>query len=319
MAVPSQLCKRILLAWMVINVLYFHMAAPLEAGVHAQDTQVQLLMHWAEQVYLSPNGLSMQNVDATRPQHLENLAIMLGLALRSQLGYADNDPSLGPHFMELQGKTMRFLADTAAQYGYVNDPERFWRNYAVKAIQGGCNDYARQVFKTDPDTVFIPMLLLGEAAPENTVDPYPRSGRKTLTADDIIGVWADCGNKGAQLEIHKTGEGKYEGRLLSEGTYRITANGGWQSFRYFITFESFNTGSHLNMGSWNDAMYRVELVYVDYERRPSILDAYNKKLPPVIEHRRMMPGKISRITQGLYLDIKGTIDSSGPPPFQWKK
>jgi hypothetical protein len=326
----------------------------LDAGVSSQDFRVQELLSLAEQFFLIPNGASLQSIDATRSAHLENLSIMLGLVLRTQADYVQNDPSIANDFMELQGRAMLFLEETARQSGHLDDPERFWRSYAVEAIEGRSNEYVRRVFKVDPDALFIPSLLasssanegylvdagrvdvgagaspgsaagngvvlLGEEASENTIDPYPRSSPQALEADSIVGIWSDFSDSGARLELHKTGEGRYEGRLISVGNHKMSPAGGWQSFRFLITFESFETGSHLNLGSWNHAMFQMEMVYADYERPPSMFDAHNRKMPPVVEKRMRVPVRMSILNDQLFMRISDGLSSSAShPPYQWKK
>jgi len=337
----------------VLVVLVFTLFAQtplrLDAGVSTQDYRVRELLGCVEHFFLIPNGGSLQSIDTARSVHLENLAIMLGLVLRAQSGYAQNDQSLANDFMELQGRTMIFLEETARQSGHLEDPEHFWRGYAVAAIEGKCNEYARRVFKVDPEMAYIPMLLasagvdggafadagadassnaaaensvnlLREQAPENIIDPYSRSSPRSLEADSIVGIWNDFSDSGAQMELHKAGEGRYEGRLVSEGNRKMRTAGGWQSFRFLITFESFNTGSHLNMGSWNDAMYQMEMVYADYERPPSMIDVHNRKMPPVVEKRVRVPVKMSILNGQLFMRISDGISlSASHPPYQWKK
>ncbi|MHB8797513.1 MAG: hypothetical protein ACYDBY_03510 [Thermoanaerobaculia bacterium] len=340
----------------LVSAFFLQTPSQLDAAVSAKDKRLQGLLSWAEQLYLVPNGASLKSIDPARSAHLENLAIMLGLVLRPQIGYARNTQSLVDDLKDLQGRTMLFLAETAKRSGHLDDPERFWRDYAVEAIEGKCDDYARRVFKVDPDAVSVPSLLapsgvnrgslvdagsadagaaapsgsaagndvalLGESAPENLIDPYPRSSPhpQALEADSIVGVWSDFSDRGAQLELHKAGEGRYEGRLLSEGNRKMRTAGGWRSFRFLVRFESFNTGSHLNMGSWNHAMYQMEMVYSDYERPPSMIDVHNRKMPSVVEKRARVPVKLSILNGQLFMRISDGISlSASHPPYQWKK
>lgn len=322
-SIPVVLCMALLMC--CANPL----ASTAQAAISARSHQVQSLLDIAEQTYLFPNGLSLDNFDLARPTHLENLSILLGLVLRGQYWQTGNDQTLLDAFNELQGQTMIFLAETARNYGHHDDPERFWRGFAVLAMEGRCDDFVRRVFHVDPLSAVVPLVLrdgeagLGDVSPRtgdveappgpgesvsllnntanpNEIDPYGRSEPPGMAADDLVGTWSEYGNKGAQLQVTRTGEGTYEGRLLTMGRDPGLA-GGWQSCRYLFAAASVRQAGQMNMGSQSSVTFQTEIVYVDYQRTPSTLDAFNGKMPPVVEHRKRMTMNMARTAEGLVI------------------
>lgn len=88
-------------------------------------SRVEDLLKTVEQLYLRPSGEALKDVNIRDARHLENLSIMLGLVLRSQLPHVQSDPSRMSQFMELQGQTMLFLADLTVSGGAFGRPRAF--------------------------------------------------------------------------------------------------------------------------------------------------------------------------------------------------
>ncbi len=133
-------------------------------------SRVEDLLKTVEQLYLRPSGEALKDVNIRDARHLENLSIMLGLVLRSQLSHVQADPSRMPQFMELQGQVMLFLADLTVSGGHSVDPEHFWKEYGAEALKGNYMNHARTVYKVDPDGIAVPSLLGFSPTPPLPID-----------------------------------------------------------------------------------------------------------------------------------------------------
>lgn len=132
--------------------------------------QVEPLLSVVEQNFLGPSRMKLSQIDIRNARHLENLAILLGLALRSQITYVQADQTKIPCFIELQGQTMLFLADLTVAGGHTQNKEKLWKNYALESMNGNFNDYLRNFFKIDAEKITVPSLLSFPMADPSPID-----------------------------------------------------------------------------------------------------------------------------------------------------
>ncbi len=138
----------------------FRLLPHAEAALPAERiSRVEDLLKAVETIFLRPSGETLKNVNFRDARHLENLSVMIGLVLRSQIRHVQADPSRTPQFMELQGQVMLFLADLTVSGGHAVSSEHYWKEYAAEALNGNYMTYSRTAFKVDPDGIHVPTLL----------------------------------------------------------------------------------------------------------------------------------------------------------------
>lgn len=162
----SALCLIFLCMIVLLGNLSFATAAVSPERI----SQLGNLLKIVEESYLRPSGKNLNQVDVKNIHHLENLAILLGLVLRSQVVYAQADPSLFPKLMELQGQTMIFLADLAVAGGHGGVGEKLWKENAAESMNGGFLNYARNNFQVDPEKVNVKQMLGFDPGPTQPID-----------------------------------------------------------------------------------------------------------------------------------------------------
>ena len=208
--------------------------------------QFQVFLNQIQQTYLAPKG---ENISVLRRQYPEVMAALIGHALRQQMMYVQQNPSLSNQFTSLQREAQVFITDVARttsarmQDGSPYSPDGLW--YIVnKVYQGQEEDWILQNFRVQTGTMPLVMAaspgaqpsgplgdpftkeektnidLLGQRAPPVTGPPteqrpQPTPQRQiTLNPDGIQGNWSTIGGK-TQLKIWKQGD-VYLGTMSGE-------------------------------------------------------------------------------------------------------
>ncbi len=119
--------------------------------------ELDALLYWAEQVYLIPNKLTLQDVNPQKPHHLENLAAILGAVLQSQEKY--RGPEFDQSYERLELAVMAYLASRTTVLENSEEWGRIWSDFAMKGLSGKLNEDFKKRYHVDPAHTNIPSLL----------------------------------------------------------------------------------------------------------------------------------------------------------------
>jgi len=152
---------------------------------HAQEysPQFQALLNQIQQIYLAPKG---ENISVLRSQYCEVMAALIGHALRQQMMYVQQNPSLNNQFTILRQDAQVFITDLARttsarmQDGNPYPPDGLW--YIVnKVYQGQEEEWIQQNFRVQ--TGAMPSVLAARSVPQKpgppVGDPLIKSEEKT--------------------------------------------------------------------------------------------------------------------------------------------
>ena len=135
---------------------------PIAAYAQGQQysSHFRMLLSVVNQLYLRPNGYSAPQY---AKQYPANLAIMLGHALRRQMGAIQEDPVFVRRFEGLVDETKDYLNRLARTLGYRFADGRKMRQdemwfYALGAMNGQYDDKVYQYFGVAPD--HVPAMVL---------------------------------------------------------------------------------------------------------------------------------------------------------------
>lgn len=139
-----------------LSVKGFSTPGVLSSGV---GDELDKLLFWAEQTYFVPSKISLKDVNPQKPHHLENLAVILGAVLQSQVKFLAKDPQLEDSFTRLKLAAMVYLASRTSFTEIPDDWQRLWKDFTLESLAGKLNGELKKKSLVDPANTNIPSLL----------------------------------------------------------------------------------------------------------------------------------------------------------------
>jgi len=238
--------------WLVGSALFFCVLFLISGQSHARQYSpgFQALLNQIQQTYLAPRG---DNLSSMRNQYPSIVAALVGHALRQQMVYVRQNPSLNNQFKSLQQEARAYITDVAQTTSYRGrnedgsplTPASLWcvvnkffqgqedawilQNFGVRtgtmplvlATRPGSEQQRRPVhdpYEKPRETNQIELFGIGapsvKGQPQATPPSQPPPSKITLNPDGITGTWFARQRK-LQLKIWKQGD-MYLGSISGE-------------------------------------------------------------------------------------------------------
>jgi hypothetical protein len=173
--------------WLFGSVLIFCMLFLIYGQCHAQQysPEFQALLNQIQQNYLTPKG---ENLSSLRNKYPTVVATLIGHALRQQMAFVQQNPSLNNRFMNLQQEAQAYIAEVArTTSARVHDgspftPEGLW-HVVNRALQGQDDGWILQNFGVQTGT--MPSVLAASPGPRQPPPPLGSPPRKTKEKNQI--------------------------------------------------------------------------------------------------------------------------------------